>query len=62
MADKWIAGAIKRPGAFTAKATKRGMTVPEFRSQVLANTDRYDDVTVAQARLAKTLAKISRKR
>jgi hypothetical protein len=62
MTEDWIAGAIKRPGAFTAKAAKRGMTVPEFRSQVLSNPDRYDEVTVKQANLAKTLAKISRKR
>ena len=52
---KWIQSAIKRPGAFTAKAKKRGMTTKEFQSKVLKNPEKYDARTVKQARLAKTL-------
>ena len=31
---KWIQGAIKRPGAFTAKAKKAKMSVPAFAAAV----------------------------
>ena len=60
MASKsnWIAGAIKRPGAFTAKAQARGMSVAEFARTVKANPDRYSDLTVKQANLATTLRKM----
>jgi hypothetical protein len=34
---KWIQGAIKRPGAFTAKAKRRKMTVAQFASAVRKN-------------------------
>lgn len=57
----WIKGAIKRPGAFTAKAKKRGMTVSQFASSVKRNPDKYDTTTVRQANLATTLRKISKK-
>lgn len=60
MADKWIQKAIKRPGAFTAKAEKHGMSVAEFAAQVKANPDRYSDLTVQQANLARTLRKMRR--
>lgn len=55
---KWIQKAVKHPGAFTAKAEKTGMTVKQYAAQVTANPDRYDDTTVKQARLAKTLSKL----
>ena len=57
----WIKGAIKRTGAFTAKAKKRGMTVSQFASAVKRNPDKYDTTTVRQANLATTLRKISKK-
>jgi hypothetical protein len=57
----WIQGAIKRPGAFTAKAKKRGMTVSQFASAVNRNPKKYDTTTVRQANLATTLRKISKK-
>jgi hypothetical protein len=60
MDKNWIKGAIKRPGAFTAKAQKRGMSAAEFASQVKANPDRYSDLTVKQANLARTLRRMSR--
>lgn len=60
--DKWIQGAIKRPGAFTAKAKRRNMSVAGFASAVIKNPTKYDATTVRQARLAQTLRKISARR
>jgi len=59
---KWIQKAIKRPGAFTEKARRRGMTVAQFAEQVIRNPERYDTRTVSQAHLAKTLRRLSRRR
>lgn len=53
----WIKGAIKNPGAFTAKAKAAKMSVAQFRDKVLANPENYPVATVQQARLAKTLSK-----
>jgi hypothetical protein len=52
---KWIQKAIDRPGAFTAKAKKRGITSAQLQANVLANPEKYDDKTVKQANLRKTL-------
>ena len=52
---KWIQGAIDRPGAFTAKAKKKGITTAQLQENVLSNPDEYDDRTVKQARLRQTL-------
>ena len=46
MADNWIKDAIKRPGAFTKKAEKRGMDVKEFASKVTANPVSYTHLTL----------------
>jgi hypothetical protein len=62
MAKNWIQNAIKRPGAFRAKAKKAGMSTQAFANKVLANKDKYDDRTVRQAVLAKTLAKMRKKK
>lgn len=59
---KWIQGAIKRPGAFTAKAKKANKTVAGMAAAVTKNPSRYSATTVRQANLAKTLRKISKKR
>jgi len=59
--DKWIQGAIKRPGAFTAKAKKAGKSVAGMATAVTKNPGRYSKTTVRQANLAKTLRKISKK-
>jgi hypothetical protein len=59
---KWIQEAIKRPGEFTEKARRRGMTVAQFAEQVIRNPERYDTRTVRQAHLAKTLRKLARRR
>lgn len=62
MADKWIQDAIKRPGAFTKKAKKRGISTKEFAAKVSSNPERYDERTVKQANLAKTLGKLRKKK
>jgi hypothetical protein len=59
---KWIQKAIKRPGAFTEKARRRGMTVAQFAEQVIRNPERYDTRTVRQAHLARTLRKLAKRR
>jgi len=55
---RWIAGAIKRPGAFTRKAKVAGMTVQAYARKMRGAGGR----TGRQARLALTLAKISRRK
>jgi hypothetical protein len=62
MARKWIQKAIKRPGAFRAKAKRAGMSTMEYARKVAANPERYDTRTVRQARLALTLRKLARRR
>lgn len=60
--NKWIQKAIKRPGAFTAKAKKAKKSVAGFAAAVTKNPERYSPTTVRQANLAKTLKKISARR
>ena len=57
---KWIQGAIKRPGAFTAKAKKAGKSVAGMAAAVSKNPGKYSPLTRKQASLAKTLRKISK--
>ena len=57
---KWIADAINRPGAFTAKAKKKGITSAQLQENVLANPDDYDEKTVKQANLRKTLVSLNK--
>ena len=56
---KWIAGAIKRPGALTRKAKAAGMSITEFIAHppkgITAQTRR-------QINLAKTLKKLGKKK
>jgi hypothetical protein len=42
----WIAGAIKRPGAFTKKAKKAGKTVSGMAAAVTKNPGKYSKLTV----------------
>lgn len=58
----WIAGAIKRPGAFTAKAKKAGKSVAGMAAAVSKNPTKYSPLTRKQASLAKTLRKINKKK
>lgn len=61
-ASREIAKSIKRPGAFTAKAEKRGLTPAQFQQKVLANPGKFDLTTVRQAARRKSLVKITRRR
>ncbi len=58
----WIQGAIKRPGAFTAKAKKANKSVAGMAAAVTKNPGKYSPLTVKQANLAKTLRKINKKK
>ena len=52
---KWIQGMNMKEGAFTAKAKKKGITSAQLQENVLADPEKYDERTVKQARLRKTL-------
>jgi hypothetical protein len=51
----WIAGAIKHPGALTAKAKRAHKTLSQFISHPPKNAS---DTTLRQINLAKTLRKM----
>ena len=53
--NKWIQKAEIKEGAFTAKAKRKGITSAQLQENVLVNPDEYDERTVKQARLRKTL-------
>lgn len=55
MAKKWIAGAIKHPGALTRKAKAAGETVAQYIAHPPAN---ISATTKRQINLAKTLRKM----
>ncbi len=57
MADKWMQNAVKRPGAFTAKAKKHGMGVKGYMAKVLKPGSDVSGQTKKQAVLAKTFSK-----
>ena len=58
----WIKGAIKRPGAFKEKAKKAGMSTSAYATKVTKKGSKVSDKTKKQAQLAKTLAKMRKKR
>ena len=58
----WIQGMDMKEGAFTAKAKKKGITSAQLQANVLANPDKYDEKTVKQARLRKTLVGLKKKK
>ncbi len=59
MAKKWIAGAIKHPGALTKKAKAAGMSVSAY----IANPPKgISTQTKRQINLAKTLKSLPRRR
>lgn len=62
MAKGWIQKAIKRPGAFRAKARRAGMSTRSYAQAVVRAPRRYDTRTVRQARLAITLMGMRRSR
>ena len=57
---KWIKKAIKNPGAFTAKAKKKGITTAQLQANVERNPDKYDEKTRKQAQLRETLVRINK--
>lgn len=59
---KWIKGAIKRPGAFSAKAKRAGMTTAAYARKVLKKGSRASTRTKRQAALAQTLGKMRKKK
>ncbi len=62
MAEKWIQAAIKRPGAFSAKARRAGMGTKAYAAQTLREGSRASTRTKRQAALARTLRRFSKKR
>ena len=59
---KWIQEAKIKEGAFTAKAKRKGITSAQLQQNVLSNPDKYDEKTVKQARLRKTLVSLKKKK
>jgi hypothetical protein len=57
---KWIQGADIKEGVFTAKAKRKGITSAQLQANVLAHPDKYDEKTVKQARLRKTLVSLKK--
>jgi len=58
MAEKWIQGAITRPGAFKAKAKAAGKGTRAFARSVLQEGSKASTRTKRQAALAQTLSKL----
>lgn len=49
-----------KEGAFTAKARRKGITSAQLQENVLAEPDKYDEKTVKQAQLRKTLVGLNK--
>jgi len=60
MAKDWIQGAVKRPGAFTAKAKRAGMSVQAYARKVLKKGSKASKLTKQQARLAQTFKRMAK--
>ena len=58
MAEKWIQGAIKRKGAFSAKAKQAGMPTSTYAKKVLKKGSTASTRTKRQANLSQTLSKL----
>ena len=56
----WIKGAVKRPGAFTAKAKRNCMSVQAYARKVLKKGSKASKLTKQQARLAQTFKKMAK--
>ncbi len=59
---KWIQNAEIKEGTFTAKAKRKGITSSQLQENVLAAPDKYDEKTVKQANLRKTLVKLNNRK
>lgn len=60
MADDWMKSAVKRPGAFRAKAKAAGMSTQAYANKV-KNDPNASTRTKRQAALARTFAKYRKK-
>lgn len=58
----WIKGAIKRPGAFSAKAEAADMSTAAYAAKVTKPGSTASTTTKRQANLAKTLSKMRKKK
>jgi len=58
----WIKGAIKRPGAFKKKAEAAGMSTEAYANKTTKPGSKASTQTKRQANLAKTLAKLRKKK
>ncbi len=61
MAKNWIAGAIGKPGALTAKAKAAGMPLGKFITKSTKEGSKASATTKRQANLAKTLKSFNKK-
>lgn len=59
---KWIQKAEIKESTFTAKAKRKGITSSQLQENVLAAPDKYDEKTVKQANLRKTLVKLNNRK
>jgi hypothetical protein len=59
---KWIQGMDMKEGAFTAKAKSRGISSAQLQENVLSNPSKYDEKTVKQANLRRTLVGLNKKK
>ena len=59
---KWIQGTEMKEGVFTAKAKRRGISTAQLQENVLSSPDKYDEKTVKQANLRKTLVGLHKKK
>ena len=57
----FIQDAIETEGAFRQKAEDMGMTTEEYTRTVTSNPKAFDERTVRQANLAKTLSKLRKR-
>lgn len=62
MARKWIQRAVRRPGAFTAKARSHGMGVQAYAHKVLAKGSKASTRTKRQAALAVRFKRMANRR
>ena len=59
---KWIQKTEMKKGVFTAKAKRKGITSSQLQENVLSEPDKYDEKTVKQANLRKTLVKLNNRK
>jgi hypothetical protein len=59
---KWIQGTEMKERTFTAKAKKRKITTAQLQENVLSDPEKYDEKTVKQANLRKTLVGLHKKK